>query len=126
MEEGGELRPSAINGPETDKAWDGVLTLIENTSRIVERLSGKGRVTFRGDEFICDCSYHLTVSEGVTSADGQVAGLRTSTGELSGRKELANLWDQSETFTLKLKDGRLLDFVFVDASARIQGSSDFY
>lgn len=102
------------------------MTLIENTSRIVERLSGKGRVTFRGDEFICDCSYQLTVNEGLTSADGQVAGLQTSVGELSGRGELANLWDQSETFTLKLEDGRLLDFVFVEASAKIQGSSYFY
>jgi len=96
--------------------------------RLIECPKGDGEI-FRGDERLTQGAYALTVHQAyVRAGDELVPGHLEIDGMLSGR----STWEDfegpdDEPFTLRLADGRRLNFLFMNSTTgKIKGTGAFY
>jgi hypothetical protein len=85
---------------------------------------GRGRV-FRGNLFIAEVDYNLTVNEKLLNPGGLIGPIITGKLRLADRASV--LWG-SEMLTLYLSDKRKLDFICVnyDPDCNIASDGEFY
>jgi hypothetical protein len=91
-----------------------------NVLRTLERLTGIGPVTHENGGLVREMRYHITTFR--EFIDGDIPGLRSIQGkvELEGMEAFELI---GESLTLRLEDGRILDFFISNSDGRIANRS---
>lgn len=98
---------------------------------LIEEPSGAGEVYHKDGDLIGQAGYDLQYFQehrdagNLSDPTGTVPGFKRIEGRVTGLDNFA-LLDKGATLTLRLSDGRCLDFQVGDLNGRVIPSSDFY
>jgi hypothetical protein len=91
--------------------------------RLIEQPSGDGEI-FEGSMCLGSAHYHLSVYQHFSASEGEVVPANV---EVEGRVrpqgvDIAELYKRRLELTLRLSDGRALDFSFTDDEGRLRST----